>query len=322
MGESGNGQRIDCVALITGCLGFSGRVLVRLLQLEAQSLTGLDRALKPPDLGIDVRSVDIRCREEVMQTVQQAQPRHVVHLAAALAEDDVHLLADVNLLGTLNLLDAVQEHTPAARVCVVGSSAEYGMTAQSDCPIREDQPLRPLSLYGITKAMQGLAAQRAWLKDGLATVRVRTFNLIGPGQPDSLAPGAFARQIAEAEAGLRPPVITTGPLTDYRDFVDVRDAVRAYWLLAQHGQAGLVYNVCSGRAVQMAHVLKLLRSFATCELDVETSGKISPSSVPYQCGSYELLQQHTGWQPQIDLEQSVQDLLNYWRQVVRARAVS
>lgn len=308
------------LVLVTGCQGFSGQEMVRFLVSEGHQVVGLDQMPAPPTAGIRVIASDLRSQEDVDRAIQQVQPQCIVHLAAATdrAEADPVLLSAVNFQGTLNLLDAVTRYTPGAHVCVVGSSAEYGWTIPKDCPLREDHRLQPVSVYGITKVAQSMVAQRAWLKDRVHVTRTRTFNLIGPGQPDSLAPGAFARQIAEAEVGLRPPVVVTGRLSDYRDFIDVRDATRAYWMIAERGEPGQVYNVCSGRAIQVRQILDLLLDLATCEIRVQTTERPDfKSMIPYQYGTHELLSTHTGWQPKINLEQSVRDLLDYWREKVR-----
>jgi GDP-4-dehydro-6-deoxy-D-mannose reductase len=258
----------------------------------------------------------------MVRAVRHVQPARVIHLAALTngAQADAIPLIDTNVGGTLNILEALARHVPAARVCVVGSSAEYGWVTKDECPIREEQPLRPVSIYGISKAAQSLVAQRSWLRDRLPTVRTRTFNLIGPGQPDSLVPGSFARQVAEAELGLRAPEVVTGPLSDYRDFVDVRDAARAYWMLVQQGEPGAVYNVCSGRAVQIGEILDILLGSARCRVSVRAREDPQIASrIPYQSGSHRRLLEQTGWEPRIPLQQSVRDVLAYWRRVVRDR---
>lgn len=305
--------------LVTGCLGFSGHAMVQFLLSRGYHVVGLDISDSKPRLAFEMLVVDLRSMDDVSHAVAEVAPSHVVHLAAITDREHVDplCLMDVNVCGTLNLLEAIAQHVPRARVCVVGSSAEYGRVDQSDSPIGESEPPRPLSAYGISKVAQSLAAQRAWLKHGLHVVRTRTFNLIGPGLPDALAPGSFARQVAEAEAGCREPEISTGRLTDYRDFVDIRDAVRAYWLCLEQGAPGAVYNVCSGQAVQIVEILNMLLDATSCELAVRTDDDpLVASAVPFQVGSFQRLATQTGWQPGVPLAQSVCDLLSWWREKI------
>lgn len=309
---------------ITGCQGFSGQCMVQFLLSMGHHVVGLCHHTQQRIAGIDAVYGDVRSYSDLCRIVQDVQPHAIIHLAAVhdAGGTDAARLYDTNVVGTINLLNAVKHHAPTARICVVGSSAEYGMTAQNGSPIREDAPLRPITMYGIAKVAQSMGAQKSWIKDHLPTMRTRTFNLIGPGQPDTLAPGAFARQIAEAEIGLHAPEIMTGRLSDYRDFIDVRDAVRAYWMVIVHGEPGQVYNVCSGRAVQIAEILDMLLEMATIKLSVRTDeDQDTAPSIPYQCGAHELLSLHTGWQPHIGLEQSVRDLLAYWRSIVQDKHV-
>jgi GDP-4-dehydro-6-deoxy-D-mannose reductase len=299
--------------------------MVQFLLSMGHHVVGLCHQQKHRVAGIDAVYGDVRSYSDICRIVQDVQPHAIIHLAAVhdAGGIDADLLYDTNVVGTINLLNAVKHHAPTTRICVVGSSAEYGMTAHNGNPLREDAPLRPITKYGITKVAQNMEAQKSWIKDHLPIMRTRTFNLIGPGQPASLAPGAFARQVAEAEIGLHASEIMTGRLSDYRDFIDVRDAIRAYWMVTMHGEPGQVYNVCSGRAVQIAEILDMLLELAAIELSVRTNEDSDTApAIPYQCGSHELLSLHTGWQPHIGLEQSVRDLLAYWRNIVRDKRLS
>ena len=269
---------------------------------------------------IDVFLGDLRSSDDMCQIIREANPKYVLHLAAVTEREESYpeTLYKTNVYGTLNLFNAITKFAPDAKVCVVGSSAEYGLTDPNDCPIVEDHPLRPVTLYGISKVAQSLVAQRAWLIENLHVTRTRTFNLIGPGQPDSFAPSTFAFQVAKAEAGLIPPEIMTHRLSDYRDYIDIRDAARAYWAIVKNGKPGIIYNVCSGRAVQIFEIVDILLHYSNIKLSVRIDDKSDTASiVPFQFGSNELLAEHTNWKPEIDIEQSVYDLLVYWRQFVR-----
>ncbi len=164
-----------------------------------------------------------------------------------------------------------------------------------------------------------MMALQYWLSHQLPTIRARSFNHIGPGQSDDFAASAFARQIAEIEAGQRLPVVTVGNLDTQRDFTDVRDVIRAYWALTRQGQAGQVYNVGSGQARSVRWLLETLLTLTPVEVEIKLDpNRLRPSDVPLSVCDNRRLIQATGWQPQIDLRQSLQDLLDHWRKEVRS----
>jgi GDP-4-dehydro-6-deoxy-D-mannose reductase len=215
----------------------------------------------------------------------------------------------------MHLLEAVRTHCPEARVVVVGSSSQYGLVRPEELPIRETQPLRPVNPYGVSKAAQDLVAQQYALTYRLAVVRPITFNYTGPGQPPAAAVPAFAQQIAEIEAGRRPPVLQVGNLEAERDILDVRDVVRAYVLLAEKGTPGEAYNVCAGRAYRMQWILDTLLEMSPASIEVvQDPARMRPSDVPVQVGDASRLRQATGWQPQIGMEQTLADVLWFWRE--------
>jgi GDP-4-dehydro-6-deoxy-D-mannose reductase len=250
----------------------------------------------------------------VAAVVDQLRPDYVFHLAALIRSESLTDLFTVNVLGTQNVLDALVVARPEARVLVAGSSAEYGLVQPDEQPVREDHPLRPLSPYGISKVAQSLLAVQYVYRHNLAIVRTRTFNLTGPGEPDTLVCSSFARQIAEIERGLRPAVLKVGNLESDRDFLDVRDAVRAYWLVAQHGEPGEVYNVCSGVATTIQGVLEALLSFTSANIEVqEESKRHTMWDVPIQYGDVTKLRYATRWSQALSLQESLKDLIDSWR---------
>jgi GDP-4-dehydro-6-deoxy-D-mannose reductase len=196
-------------------------------------------------------------------------------------------------------------------VLISGSAAEYGYVQETDLPVSENYTLHPLSPYGLSKATQGLLAAQYWYRDQLDIVRTRTFNLTGPGEPDSLVASAFAHQIAAIESGKQAPVINVGSIHTIRDFLDVRDAVRAYWLVARNGESGHLYNVCSGEGTQINHILQTLLSLSSHGIDiVQEPARFTPWDVPVNIGDPQKIRQATGFTPKYSLLESLSTLLD------------
>jgi GDP-4-dehydro-6-deoxy-D-mannose reductase len=217
------------------------------------------------------------------------------------------------------LLDAVVESGLQPGILVASSSAVYG-SGLGRRPITEKFKARPATHYGVSKLAQELAAMHYFTSFGLPVIRVRTFNLLGPGLSPQLACSAFARQIAQAEKNRMLSTILTGNLSARRDFVDVRDAVRAYVLLAEKGQAGQAYNVASGKAVAIQECLDFLLKQARVQVDaVVDPNRVQKDDIPVQAGSVKRLQTTTGWDTEISNQQSLLDMLDYWRQKVNRK---
>src|SRR5262249_39001114 len=228
-----------------------------------------------------------------------------------------------NVICQVNLLEGIRNLTAAARVLVVGTSEEYGLVFPEELPIRETNPLRPLSPYAVSKVTQDLMGYQYFKSYGLPIVRTRAFNHEGPRRGDVFVTSNFAKQVAEIEAGRREPVVHVGNLKARRDYTDVGDVVRAYWTLLQHGTPGDVYNICSGRAWAIHDVLHFLlgeSKVATIAVH-EDASRLRPSDVPVLIGDASKLQQQVGWRPEIPFEQTLRDLLDYWRARCRTHAV-
>jgi len=199
-------------------------------------------------------------------------------------------------------------------VLVVGSAEEYGPVGPDEMPIRETTPLRPASPYAVSKVAQGALALLYGPAGGMRVVLTRTFHHTGPGRGEAFAESSFARQVAEIEAGLRPPVLKVGNLEAVRDFADVRDVVRAYWQLLDRGEAGAVYNVCSGQGRRVRDLLDALLAASSARVEVRVDpDRLRPSDVPAQVGDPSRLRAATGWEPRIPLERTLRDLLDDWR---------
>jgi GDP-4-dehydro-6-deoxy-D-mannose reductase len=225
---------------------------------------------------------------------------------------------ETNIRVQLNILEGVVRVRPDCRVLVVGSGEEYGPISPDDLPVDEDTPLRPTNAYALSKVTQDLMGLQYYLAHQLHVVRVRPFNHIGPRQRTGFVAPDLASQIAAAEAGLRPPVIGVGNLAARRDFSDVRDVVRAYVMALTHGEAGQVYNVGSGCSHSIQEMLDLLLAMSRVPIQVrQDPERMRPSDVPDIVCDAGRLRQHTGWQPTIPFEQSLHDILNYWREQVK-----
>ena len=243
--------------------------------------------------------------------VREARPHHVFHLAAAIgtAVEDAGAFFDRNVAPTLTLLEVVRREAPQATILLASSSAVYG-DAGGPVPVGEDTPLRPRTAYGASKACQELLALQYWLGHGLRTIRVRTFNLVGPGQSPALVAAAVAYQIVECERSGRGSV-RVGATHARRDFLDVRDAVSAYRALAARGEPGEVYNVCSGRSHAIQECVDMLVAHARRPLTVSLdAGRLRGIDVVEQVGDNARLRAATGWQPRLPLETSLLDLLD------------
>ncbi|RLE03269.1 MAG: GDP-mannose 4,6 dehydratase [Candidatus Aminicenantes bacterium] len=220
----------------------------------------------------------------------------------------------INAIGQINLFEAILDLGLSPKIQIAGSSEEYGLVFEDEIPIKETSPLRPLSPYAVSKVAQDLLAFQYWKSYGLRTVRTRGFNHTGPRRGEVFICSNFARQIAEIEKKKREPVILVGNLEAKRDFTDVRDIVRAYWLSLERGEEGEVYNIGTGRAYAMQDILDMLISLSQVKVEVKVDPeRLRPSDVPILLADSSKFRQLTGWEPRIPLRQSLEDLLNYWR---------
>jgi GDP-4-dehydro-6-deoxy-D-mannose reductase len=312
--------------LITGLGGFVGRHLGVLLAKAGDgevfgSVVKADLGRELPLPEDHVLACDLLDAGAVTRLIDTVRPGRIYHIAGV-AEvgrswEDPGPAYRVNVLGQLNLLQAVVAICPDSRVLVVGSAGEYGLVRQSDCPIGEDHPLAPADPYGVSKAAQDLMAQQYFLGYGTDIVRTRSFNHIGPGQSTGFLVGRVARMVAEVEKGLREPVADFGDLSARRDFTDVRDVVRAYQLLMERGAAGEAYNVCSGTAVPVAEVVRMALALGKVPIEFRINAdRERPTDLPLLLGDNSKLRSVTGWEPTIPLEKSVSDAVEFARGIV------
>ena len=203
------------------------------------------------------------------------------------------------------------------KIQVAGSSEEYGQVYPDEIPMKETNPLRPLSPYAVSKVAQDLLAYQYHKSYGLRTVRTRGFNHTGPRRGDVFVTSNFAKQIAEIEKGKRPPVLSVGNLDARRDFTDVRDVVRAYWLAAEKGEDGEAYNIGSGKAMAMKEMLDKLLALTKVDVKIQVDpARLRPSDVPILLSDSSKFMTLTGWKPRIPLDRTFKDLLDYWRERV------
>jgi GDP-4-dehydro-6-deoxy-D-mannose reductase len=302
-------------ALITGAAGFVGDHLAKHLHSRGWQVSGFDQRAVRHDKSLYVG--DLMDRAICANVLKECQPDVVFHLAGLIKAAQPEKLYSANFLGTLTLFEALLETGQRPLVIVASSSAVYG-SGFGGRPITEKFKPRPTTHYGLSKLTQETVALRYFDAFGLPVIIVRMFNLLGPGQSPDLACSAFARQIALAEANGGHEIVT-GDLRAYRDFVDVRDAARAFAFLAEKGKSGQTYNVCSGRAVLIRECLNRMLSMALRQFAVRVDpARVQKNDVPIQVGSARKLNRLTGWQPQIALRQSLSDLVEYWRQKVKS----
>lgn len=316
-------------ALITGAGGFAGSHLSEKLLADGDLEVWGAYHTTPPDghapRGLQTVACDVCDAAAVRTLLVELRPHWIFHLAGQSDVGGSWQMAwetfEANVRGQLNVLEAMVRTGLDARVLVVGSNNEYGLVASTDLPIDEDTPLRPDTPYGVSKVAQDLLGFQFFASHRVRTVRVRSFNYIGPRQSSKFVTAAFAKQIAEIEAGNADPVIAVGNLSAERDFTDVRDMVRGYRLALERGADGEVYNIGSGRSVPIQRLLDILLGYARRAISVRQDPELMrPSDVPCSVADVRRFQRATGWQARIPLEQTLLDILNYWRERVAAQS--
>ena len=305
--------------LVTGASGFAGSHLVDLLLSEHSQVAGWAHRAIPSatNSAISWQRVDLLDRAATIQALQEAQPSVIYHCAGLphVAESwkTAAQALEVNVIGTHHLLEAVREVAPACRVVVVGSALVY---RPSERALTEEDPVGPANPYAVSKLAQEMLALRA----STPVVVARPFNHAGPRQQPSFVTSSFAKQIAEIEAGRSEPCLHVGNLDARRDIMDVRDTVRAYRALGRSGVDGAVYNVCGGRANRVGDLLDIMLQRARRRVNVVVDrARLRPSDNPVVLGDSSRLRRETGWTPEIPIERTLEDLLEWWRGEIARR---
>ena len=306
-------------ALIIGAAGFVGGYLIEELSAAGWEVHATCLPNENISEKCSVYPLDIMKKEDISAILDKVSPDVIYHLAAqssvSVSWKKPQLTAEINVVGTINVLEAVRETGKQdIRTVLIGSGEEYGYIREGACPLSESEPLNPGNIYAATKACQGMIGEiyaRAYKMD---IIMVRAFNHSGPKQSNIFVISDFCRQIAEIEKGLREPVINVGNLSAKRDFTDVRDVVRAYRLLGEKGRSGTVYNVGRGRAVEIQFILDTALSFAKSPVEVKQDpSRMRASDIPLIEPDVSRIFSDTGWKAEISMEQTVEDTLSYWR---------
>jgi len=316
--------------LITGITGFAGSHLADYILanhpgveifgiLRWRSRTENIEAIQEK---LTLSECDLRDATSVKQTVARVRPDRIFHLAAqSFVPSSWNAPAEsltTNIIGQLNVFEAVRELQIDPWIQIACSSEEYGLVHANELPIREDNPLRPLSPYAVSKVGQDYLGYQYYKSFNLKVVRTRGFNHDGPRRGDVFVSSNFAKQLVEIERGKKPPVILVGNLDARRDFTDVRDIVRGYWLSLERCTPGEVYNLCSGKDYLIRDVLDTLIRLSGVEVKIEQDvARLRPSDVPVLLGDATRFREATGWTPEIPYEKTLADMLDYWRGRIR-----
>lgn len=311
-------------ALITGISGFVGSHLAEHLLATtgwqvAGTVFGPYGSIASLRGRLDLYPAELSRLEVMTFILEQARPDAIFHLAAqplvSASREDPWGTLETNIRVQLNVLEGVARVRPQCRVLIVGSSEEYGLVRPEDLPIDEDTPLRPLSAYALSKVAQDLMGLQYYLTHRLHVIRARPFNHIGARQRTGFVAPDLACQIAAIERGERPPIMEVGNLEARRDFSDVRDVVRAYALLVTQGEPGEVYNVGSGQSHSVQEALDTLLAMSRVPIQVrQDPNRMRPSDMPDVVCDASRIRERTGWQTTIAFEQSLRDVLGYWRE--------
>lgn len=315
-------------ALVTGATGFAGKHLVQLLLKRGYTVWGTYLVGQPAEENaarLRLLRCDIRNKSRVRSIVQKVRPHRVYHLAAfsSVRESVQNFRAafDTNFWGTFNLLEAIRQAAPTARVLIVGSGQCYGPQKRTDPPVTESHPLSPQDPYSLSKAAADMLAYYYYKHFGLHVVRARPFNHTGPGQSPHFVCPDFARQIAAINLNLSPPILHVGELRVWRDFSDMRDVVLAYQMLLEKGKPGEAYNVASGQSRSLQRIVQSLSSFSAKPIQlIVDPDRLRAGQVRVLCGSSRKLRRATGWRPQFTLPATLKDLYLYWEHKLQASA--
>jgi len=314
--------------LITGIAGFVGSHFVDfLLKKKGVVVYGIEK-LKANTAKIDhaIKKIkyyecNINNYQALHRLLAKIKPDFIVHLAAQASplaswKSPVDTIK-INAIGQVTLFEVIRNLGINPKTILAGSCEEYGFVKKSEIPIKETHPLRPLNTYAVSKVAQDFLGYQYYKSYGLNIIRTRPFHHTGPKRPDNFVCSSFAKQIALIENGKQEPVIFVGNLNAKRDFTDVRDMVKAYWLIMQKGKSGEVYNICSGKGYSIKEMLSTLLSMSSKKIKIKKDPlRMRPNDVPLFVGDCTKMKKLTSWKPKIPFNRSLEDLLNYWREEI------
>jgi len=319
-------------ALITGITGFAGSHLAEFLLAEHPDVEvfGTYRWRSRMENIEHVRSkvklleTDLRDYTSVHAALDRSRPDFIFHLAAQSFVPSSWTAPNetltTNVSGQTNIFEAIRALGLDPVVQIACSSEEYGLVLPDEVPIKETNPLRPLSPYAVSKVAQDYLGYQYFQSYGLKAIRTRGFNHTGPRRGQVFVTSNFCSQVAAIELGMQEPVIRVGNLEAIRDFTDVRDMVRAYWLAVNHGKPGEVYNIATGHGIHIRELLDRIISLASVKVTIEVDpDRLRPSDVEILIGDSSKFRADTGWEPRIPFEQTLSDLLDYWRRTLALR---
>jgi GDP-4-dehydro-6-deoxy-D-mannose reductase len=315
-------------AFITGITGFAGSHLAELLLKEGFEVYGLCRwrsrteNIEHIQEKLHLIEGDLLDLNSLQRAMMDVRPDYVFHLAAQSFVPASWTLPaatlEINVIGSCNLFEAIRAAKIDPVIQIACSSEEYGLVRESEVPIKETNPLRPLSPYGVSKVSLDYLGYQYSQSYKMRIVRTRAFNHTGPRRGEVFVCSSFAKQIAQAEKGVKKPILLVGNLEAIRDFTDVRDMVRAYWLAISRGKPGEVYNIASGKGIKIADVLSMLVKMSKVRIEIKQDpARMRPSDVPILIGDSSKFRKATGWRPQISFKKTVKDILDYWRERIR-----
>jgi GDP-4-dehydro-6-deoxy-D-mannose reductase len=319
-------------ALITGITGFAGSHLAEYLLAEHPDVEvfGTYRWRSRMDNVEHFRSrvklleADLRDYTSMYNALDRSRPDFIFHLAAQSFVPSSWTAPNetltTNISGQTNLFEAIRSLRLDPVVQIACSSEQYGLVLPDEVPIKETNPLRPLSPYAVSKVAQDYLGYQYFQSYGLKAIRTRGFNHTGPRRGQVFVTSNFCSQVAAIELGLQEPVIRVGNIDAIRDFTDVRDMVRAYWLAVNHGKPGEVYNIATGSGIRIRELLDRIIALADVEVKIEVDpDRLRPSDVEILIGDSSKFRADTGWEPRIPFEQTLRDLLAYWRRTLTLR---
>ena len=302
--------------LVTGVSGFTGRYFTDLLAKSAPDgikIFGIDKtrpSLKAGDFNF--LRLDLSDKDRVFKAIKEINPQRILHLAGLNFGRDYAELFKHNVISTRNILDGLVKNRSKARILIVGSAAEYGIVPQKGLPISESAALRPVSPYGVSKVVQDLLALQYHATFGLDIVIARPFNIVGPGQSADFVCGSIVKQIKDiCTARAKSDTLTIGNLYTSRDFIDVRDVVKAYWKLLACGKkfSGEIFNIGSGKAYSVSEIINLMVNYCGKKVRIrQRAAIVRRKDIPVQIADIKKIRTVTGWKPMIPIELSLQEM--------------